>query len=137
MIIILSIIFVICYYFSYLVPTKLIPFLAKLNHKVLAALGFVRLWSDSTIALAWTPPNFLKKFVNKSVSEIQQLPKDFLQLHISPDCKSADLVSRGLDLRIFTERLLSWQEPHFSTLSVPSPEALKNSNYFNYKLFLN
>lgn len=87
MIIILSIIFVICYYFSYLAPTKLIPFLAKLNHKVLVTLGFVRLWSDSTIALACTPANFLKTFVNKSVSEIQQLSKDFLQLHISPDCK--------------------------------------------------
>lgn len=99
MIIILSIIFFICYYFSYLVPTKLIPFLAKLNHKVLAALGFVRLWSDSTIVLAWTAPNFLKTFVNKSVSEIQQLSKDFDWAHVRSQSNLADIlvVSRGLE----------------------------------------
>ncbi|GBN05659.1 hypothetical protein AVEN_2966-1 [Araneus ventricosus] len=88
--------------------------LSKLTHKVISALKMqiesVQLWSDSTIALEWinTPPNLLKTFVCNRVSQIQQLTKDFQWKYIPSECKPADLISRGLDVKALAANDLWW-----------------------------
>lgn len=78
--------------------------LEKITHKVLDTLkqlvNSVLLWSDLIISLAWsvTSANVLKTFESNTVSEIQQLSKDFRWLHIPSECNPADMVSLGLDL---------------------------------------
>ncbi|KFM82032.1 hypothetical protein X975_09549, partial [Stegodyphus mimosarum] len=70
--------------------------LSKLMQKVLEALKLkiddVKLWSDSSIALAWinTSPHLLKTFVSNRVSQIQQLTSNYQWEHVSSEMNPAD-----------------------------------------------
>lgn len=73
----------------------------------------IRLWTDSTITLAWinTEPHKLKTYVSNRVAEIQQITENITWYHISSSNNPADLLSRGCT----TEQLLSnglwWRGP--------------------------
>ncbi|XP_035225507.1 uncharacterized protein LOC118198027 [Stegodyphus dumicola] len=73
--------------------------LSKLMQKVLEALKLkiddVKLWSDSSIALAWiinTSPHLLKTFVSNRVSQIQQLTSNYQWGHVSSEMNPADII---------------------------------------------
>ncbi|GFS64135.1 integrase catalytic domain-containing protein [Trichonephila inaurata madagascariensis] len=99
----------------------------------------VQLWSDSTIALAWinTPPNQLKTFVGNRVSQIQQLFKDFQWKHISSDVNSADVLSRGQDVKEIAANDLWWKGPDLQNMDVATPNSLRVSNTVSDQCFTN
>lgn len=117
--------------------------LAQLVQKVLGAIRHpvdsVKLWSDSTIALAWikTSPHLLKTFVSNRVAQIQELSKDFQWQHIPSEHNPADLISRGLDAKTLASNELWWNGPEPSRLSVPLHDDLPDSPSLTDKLFLN
>lgn len=116
--------------------------LAKLIQKVLSAIKLeinsVRLWSDSTIALAWidTPPNLLKTFVGNRVSQIQQLTEHFQWQHVPSQYNPADLVSRGLDVKTLTASELWWNGPNFLELNDLTPLTLQKPSELSEKLYI-
>ncbi|XP_042901721.1 uncharacterized protein [Parasteatoda tepidariorum] len=77
--------------------------LSKLVKKVLEAMKLkfdhIKLWSDSTIALAWinTSPHLLKTFVSNRVSQIRQLTSNCNWGHVYSEMNPADIISRGSD----------------------------------------
>ncbi|GFR00402.1 integrase_H2C2 domain-containing protein [Trichonephila clavata] len=105
--------------------------LVKLTIKVLVAIkervDSVKLWTDSSITLAWinTSPHLLKTFVANRLSQIQQLSKDFQWRHISSECHPADALSRGLNAKTFAACELWWRGPEPSTLDISTPDGVE------------
>ncbi|GFU71180.1 DUF1758 domain-containing protein [Trichonephila clavipes] len=73
---------------------------SKFRVALLKTLTIPRMWTDSTIALAWikTEPHKLKTFVSNRVAEIQALSKDYHWKHVSSKDNPADLISRGCNV---------------------------------------
>ncbi|XP_035233319.1 uncharacterized protein LOC118205140 [Stegodyphus dumicola] len=115
--------------------------LAKLTEKVLTAVKLqidsVKLYSDSTIALAWikTPSNLLKTFVGNRVSQIQQISKDFEWHHIPSEFNPADMISRGLEVKALAACELWWKGPDISKLNLPIPQTLQTPISSTDKLY--
>lgn len=101
--------------------------LSKLVQKVLQAFKHefdcVRLFSDSTIALAWinTAPHLLKTFTSNRVAQIQQLTSEFQWFHISSSSNPADSISRGLDAPALSSNVLWWNGPELASCAEPAP----------------
>lgn len=91
--------------------------LAKLLTTVNEALNdrirHIKLWTDSTITLAWidTEPHKLKTYVSNRVSEIQILTKNITWHHISSSNNPADLLSRGCTPEHLLRHELWWTGP--------------------------
>ncbi|GFW39870.1 integrase catalytic domain-containing protein [Trichonephila clavipes] len=89
---------------------KVVPILQLSIHKI-------RMWTDSTIALAWikTEPHKLKTFVSNRVAEIQALSKDYHWKHVSSKNNPADLISRGCNVDELLKNEMWFSGPDLQT----------------------
>ncbi|XP_043496405.1 uncharacterized protein LOC122520381 [Polistes fuscatus] len=79
-------------------------------------------WSDSQIVLAWLrrPASDLKEFVRNRVSSIRELVPDASWAYVPTDQNPADLCSRGLFPKDFSNNTFWWNGPNW--LSLPASD---------------
>lgn len=92
---------------------------ARLYSKVISCLrctfSKIIFWTDSTIVLGWLrmTPNRLKTFVQSRVAEIHELCKELPWFHVISKNNSADILSRGANLKDLEASSLWWSGPDF------------------------
>lgn len=92
---------------------------ARLYSKIVQSLRLkfdrVYFWTDSTIVIGWlkTNPRMLKQFVQSRVTEINELTFNAVWLHINGKDNPADLLSRGVNLKLLSTCSLWWSGPSF------------------------
>ncbi|XP_011858074.1 PREDICTED: uncharacterized protein LOC105555659 [Vollenhovia emeryi] len=84
----------------------------------------VKLWTDSTIVLAWVRarPNELKTFVANRVAKIQHITGNIDWNHVPTDENPADLLSRGVPADVLEESELWWHGPPWLVSKNQMPE---------------
>lgn len=93
--------------------------LTKLMSKTIESMKLenstIKLWTDSTIVLAWiqNQPNKYKSFVANRVSEIQEKFNAKHWKYVPSSLNPADCATRGLEPSILLQHVLWWKGPPF------------------------